>query len=115
MKQTVHRGPNYNPVFAEYVSSVSFQISLTRNMILKLFSIKNDEWNVYRAAGIADASCVSANAVIRRGLAHAPDPQYPGILELTEAGEHVYALLEISGQITPLVESYAKKETQADD
>lgn len=110
MKQVKNPGPRYNPVFAEYVSSVSFQISLTRNMIVKMVGIKTKSWDVFRMAGVADASCMSAGALIRRGLAHAPDPQWPGRLELTEAGEHVYSLLEISGQIQPLEEILTKKE-----
>lgn len=102
MKQVQNKGPRYNPVFAEYVSSVSFNVTLTRNMILKMVSIKTDALDVYRRAGVACACCVSADALLRRGLAWAPDPQKPGILELTEAGEHVYELLKISGQVQPL-------------
>ena len=108
MKQVAFKGPLYNPVFAEYVSSVSFQITLTRNMIMKMVGIKMNTWDVYRKAGVACASCISADALIRRGLAHAPNPKKQGILELTEAGEHVYELLKISGQVQPLEETLSE-------
>lgn len=110
MKQVQFKGPVYNPVFAEYVSSVSFQISLTRNMIMKMVGIKSGSWDVYRKAGVACASCVSADALLRRGLAYAPDPEKPGILRLTDAGDCVYKLLEISGQVQPLEEILTKEK-----
>jgi hypothetical protein len=70
-------------------------------MIIKLVAIKNGQQhaNLWRAAGVAEASVPAGWALEKRGLVRAPDARWPGLYELTEAGEHVYALLEIAGLV----------------
>lgn len=91
----------YDANFAGAVTSMAFSLNLSRNMILKLVAVKNGQHHVdlWRAAGFADATVPSGWALKKRGLVHSPDAKAPGLYELTEAGEHVYSLLEIAGLV----------------
>lgn len=102
-----------NHKFAAYVTSATFQLSLSRNMIIALTAIANDTWasgvDHYRTIGLVDGSHVAGASLSRRGLVHSPDPKWPGRYELTDAGRHTFELLKLAG----LVEQAQKEEGAA--
>ena len=59
--------------------------------------------DVYVAFGGFDTAVTSGRALLERGLVRAPDKQFPGNYELTDAGEHVVELLKIAGIIEKVV------------
>lgn len=100
-----------NQAFANAVTSTAFNLSLSRNMIMRLVEIKVRQpghfTDVFRAAGVTDSSYESGQALLRRGLVEAKNPRYPGHYTLTEAGELVHQLLIMAGLTKP-IEDYVK-------
>lgn len=54
----------------------------------------------------------SLSSLAKRGLVYASNPQFPGIYELTEAGEKTYDLLKIAG-LTEATENLIKAQENA--
>ena len=103
--------------FRDYVTSVSFNLQLSRAMISELaeianladFAIKDRRYDSGPAGRIRQLS-IAANGAVRdsvgtqralesRGLVYAPEPQWPGLLQPTEAGALVIDLLRLAGLI----------------
>ena len=88
-------------LFAAHVTQVAFNLSLSRNMVFVLEAISRGclaSANM-RAQGMIDTAVPSMGRLKARGLVWAPDPEWPGRCELTEAGKHVLALLRIAGLV----------------
>ena len=103
---TLKTNPKYSPAFAEATRPLAFSLSLSRNMIIGLTQVAVGAQFVdaYRKAGLPCASYTAFQALRVRGLVESYVPDMPGIVRLTEAGRHVYALLQISGHVTELAE-----------
>lgn len=91
-----------NARFASYVTQVAFNLSLSRNMVFVLDAIArgNLATSNMRQHGMIDTAVPSMRRLQERGLVYAADPEWPGRCRLTEAGEHVHALLCIAGLAT---------------
>lgn len=98
-----------NAKFANHVTQVAFNLSLSRNMVFVLDAIAHGSLasSNMRAAGMIDTAVPSMRRLEERGLVYAPDPQWPGRKLLTPAGEHVHALLVIAGLATAVCASEA--------
>lgn len=110
-KYAKHYGKKYDPQFASSVTSMAFSLNLSRNMIMKMVAIKNGQLqlDLWRMAGVPDACVPAGWSLEKRGLVWSPDANAPGLYRLTEAGEHVYALLEIAGLVSPLMAKIEKE------
>ena len=97
-----------NRLFAAHVTSTAFHLSLSKSMIGVLVDVAQytdnrvKAYSVMRALGMRDTWVGSARCLVDRGLIMSPDPEWPGRFVLTEAGEHVMALLQISGLVEPI-------------
>ena len=94
----------YNEKFANSVTTTAFDLRLSKNMAITLAAIATNSARLktkefYAAFNMVDRYVCNSKALKEKGLVYAPDPKYKGIVELTEAGEHVVALLEIAGII----------------
>lgn len=91
-----------NNRFANYVTQVAFNLSLSRNMVFVLDAIAHGTLasTNMRAHGMIDTAVPSMRRLEERGLVYAPDAEWPGRKVLTEAGAHVHALLVIAGLAT---------------
>jgi len=104
-----------NRLFAAHVTSTAFHLSLSRSMIGVLVDIANSQdarvksYSVMRALGLRDTWVGSARCLVDRGLIFSPDPEWPGRFNLTEAGEHVIALLQIAGLAEPIIQAIANE------
>lgn len=89
--------------FSAHVTQVAFGLSLSRGMVFVLDAIaRRDRSMNMRKAGMTDTTVPTMRRLIDRGLVFAPDPDWPGVCELTEAGRHVHALLVIAGLVADL-------------
>jgi len=94
-----------NRKFADYVTSVSFNLSLSKSMVIVLAQVytnthcmpKSREF--YTAFGCRDNYVQTVGCLQDRGLVYSPDAKYPGLVELTAAGKHVVELLKLAGLI----------------
>lgn len=95
-----------NSRFANYVTSMAFNISLSKAMIVVMAQIGSEvrkhDTSSFWAVGAPDTAVPSLRCLIERGLIYAPNPDLPGICVFTEAGKHVFELLKISGLIAQL-------------
>ena len=108
-----------NHKFAAHVTSVAFNLQLSRSQIIKLLSIAEREHDepgrhyrnrdIYRLMGVPDASCVSGRVLEDKGLVYAPDPQFPGFYVLTEPGKLVLQLLQMAGLIERIEQKIAAR------
>jgi hypothetical protein len=98
-----------NKQFADHVTSMAFNLSLSKSMIITLGHIATNTHcrgsGLYRAFGVADTYVPCVNRLLERGLVHSPDKELPGRVELTEPGELVVQLLRMAG----LLEKFDKK------
>lgn len=86
--------------FAGYVTSIAFQMSLSKSMVINLLDIANDKMRSREGIyiyGLRDNAVPSRACLEERGLIYAPDPEWPGRYMLSEAGKHVVELLKIAG------------------
>jgi len=86
-----------NHQFRQAVTAIAFNLTLSKQMIISLVSIAHGDrmrMDVFRHLGMVDCSCVSAKALEHRGLIVAPDTEFPGLYELTKAGELTLELLK---------------------
>ena len=93
-----------NSLFANHVTSASFSLSLSKTMIIVLVEIAEMKGKmrthcVLKANGIRSIWVPTVRCLEDRGLIFAPDKDWPGKFFLTEAGEHVLALLQIAGLV----------------
>jgi hypothetical protein len=93
-----------NERFATHVTSTTFHLSLSKGMIICLIAFANqrkpgDYGNVLRAAGLRDTFVGTARSLAERGLIEAPDKRWPGIYNLTRAGELTVSLLMEAGMV----------------
>ena len=93
---------NGNNRFANYVTQVAFNLSLSRNMVFVLDPIAHGTLasTNMRAHGMIDTAVPSMRRLEERGLVYATDAEWPGRRVLTDAGKHVHALLIIAGLAT---------------
>ena len=107
-----------NRLFASHVTSTAFSLSLSKSMIGVLVDISNCEdarsktYSVMRALGMRDTWVGSARCLVDRGLIIAPDPEWPGRFDLTDAGKHVVALLQIAGLAEPIIAAIAREKSK---
>jgi hypothetical protein len=100
-----------NERFAAHVTNIAFNLTLSKTMVVQLVATASGgdrRWELLRRLGMLPLELGANRALVSRGLAEAPDPEFPGMLILTEAGQHVLKLLEIAG----LVEAIARKEKE---
>ena len=100
--------PKINHKFAAYATSIAFNLTLSRPMVVQLAEIalrRDSVISFMRSLGMRDTAVGAMRQLERRGLCYAPDPEWPGCMKLTEAGEHVFKLLQIAGIIDPIAES----------
>ena len=105
-----------NARFANHVTSMAFNLSLLKAMILKMSMIGNEidhlSKSSWYAVGSPDIAVPACNALLSRGLVYAPDPRLPGVVEFTEAGKHVFELLKLAGlvmQAKEAINDYERK------
>lgn len=105
-----------NSRFSNYVTSMAFNLSLSKAMIVAMAQIANEAPKhcaaSYWAVGAPDTAIPAMRALQQRGLVYSPDPKWPGAMEFTDAGKHVFELLKIAGLITHLqnaVNEYRKE------
>ena len=97
-----------NEQFRHAVTSTAFILTLSKQMIIALVSIHSGDrskMDVFKLLGMVDSSYTSAAALKYRGLVIAPDPEFPGVFELTQAGELVLKLLGEAGLVHNIEES----------
>lgn len=73
---------------------------------------RSKTYSVMRALGMRDTWVGSARCLVDRGLIVAPDPQWPGVFNLTDAGKHVLALLQIAGLAEPIVTAIEREKVK---
>lgn len=89
-----------NPLFAQSVTSIAFNLILTKTMVVTLTDIASKGGaarDSFRAMGMSSNFCVGLRGLLERGLVVAPDPEWPGRCEMTEAGQAVFSLLKMAG------------------
>ena len=87
-----------NAKFADYATSIAFSVTLSKPQVVTLCDIANKAGHsYYMALGMRSTEVQSMAILKRRGLIHAPNEQWPGMCELTDAGKHVFSLLQIAG------------------
>lgn len=92
--------PVINPIFANHVTSIAFNLSLSKNMVVVLTDIASQgavRRDTFRALGMPSNFCNGLRGLLERGLVFAPDPQWPGRCEMTDAGKAVFSLLQMAG------------------
>lgn len=110
----------YNSRFAAHVTSVAFNLQLSKAQIIKLLSVAENsaeeagKYNVrkrdlYRLMGVPDSGCVSGRVLEDKGLVYAPDARYPGFYILTEPGRLVMQLLQIAGLVEKIEHQVARR------
>lgn len=106
-----------NNLFANHVTSASFSLSLSKTMIIVLVEIsemkgKMRDKCVLKANGIRSIWVPTVRCLEDRGLIFAPDKDWPGRFLITEAGEHVLALLQIAGLVVDAPAPAEKEKTE---
>lgn len=96
--------PEINHKFATHVTSIAFNLSLSKNMVVVMSDIASNAKrgltnDTFRALGIPSNFVGGIRGLLERGLVYAPDPKWPGICEFTEAGKAVFSLLQMAGII----------------
>ena len=87
-----------NRKFAEHVTGISLSLVLTKPMVVMLNDVANGcSHQSFKINGLTGIEVPTGRRLLERGLVFAPDPDFPGRYELTEAGQHVHALLQIAG------------------
>lgn len=98
-----------NQKFANHVTGIAFSLQLSKAQIIKLIEVagRNDApfTNLFRLNRAHDTSVVSGRVLEDKGLVFAPDPEFPGLYDLTEPGKLVFDLLKMAG----LVEQVERK------
>ena len=96
-----------NKAFRNYTTRISFSINLTRNQIYVLWEIANkrvsDRQRQQTFGLITDTFVPGAKWLCAHGfITHSNERVDQGLFpyQLTEAGEHVYALLVIAGLVS---------------
>lgn len=118
MPASKHATQQENKRFGDYVTSMAFNLSLSKAMILVLGQIATNTHctgrrDIYVAFGGHDTYVTSGRCLKDRGLIYSPDKEHPGLYELTEAGALVVELLRVAGLIQKIeaenVRIYGKK------
>lgn len=98
-----------NHKFAAHVTGIAFSLQLSRAQIIKLIEVAGRKdapyVNLFRLHRAHDTSVVSGRVLEEKGLVFAPDPEFPGLYDLTEPGKLVFELLKMAG----LVEQVERK------
>jgi len=92
--------PEINPIFAGHVTSIAFNLALSKNMVVVLTDIAREcgvKRDTFRVLGMRSNFCNGLQGLLDRGLVFAPDPKWPGRCEMTEAGQAVFSLLQMAG------------------
>lgn len=105
-----------NKIFAEYATRVSFNLTLSRNQAYVLCLIARQSIGKKRdITGFPDCFVPGAKGLVERGIVTWTDPSSMKpkwsrfSYELTEAGKHVYALLQIAGVASAIPETHFDK------
>lgn len=96
-----------NPTFANHVTSIAFSLSLSKNMVVVLTDIAAKQElhrDTFRLLGMPSNYVGGLRGLLERGLVYAPDPQWPGKCEMTEAGKAVFDLLQMAGIVQRIEE-----------
>lgn len=108
-----------NTKFRDSVTSLAFHLTLSKAMVVMLTNIADqchssrmvdgklkapdeefDNREQWLALGCARYDFVTTGRALEaRGLIHSPHERWPGIYELTEAGNHVFELLKLAGMV----------------
>lgn len=110
-----------NRKFAEHVTQVAFNLTLSRAMIVRLTQVAlgDREYRLFRHLGLTGVEVPVGHRLRERGLIVAPDHNEPGEYKLTEAGRLVFALLQEAGLIAPLekalVDAYPANRRKAQE
>lgn len=105
-----------NKAFAEYATRVSFNLTLSRNQAYVLCLVARQSIGKKRdITGFPDMFVPGVKGLQERGLLAWTDPstmkpkwsRFP--YELTDAGKHVYALLQMAGVASAIPESHFDK------
>lgn len=89
-----------NSQFASHVTSIAFNLSLSKNMVVVMTDIASQEQvtrNTFSALGMPSNFVGGIRGLLERGLVYAPDPTWPGSCEFTDAGKAVFELLQMAG------------------
>jgi len=104
--------PDINHKFATHVTSIAFNLSLTKSMVLTLTDIASGnqvQRNTFRALGMPCKFVSGLRGLLERGLVFSPDPEWPGKCEMTEAGTAVFALLQMAGIVQQIETKVAER------
>ena len=109
--------PVFNPVFADYAQRIAFNLTLSRNQITSLAMVaiydKGVQWPGDRSRQNPDLFIPGVRGLESRGLiehnkawalsaAEQVNADLSWVFRLTQAGEHVHALLKIAGVLPQL-------------
>ena len=89
-----------NKTFKRHVTGASFHLTLSKSMIFHLMIIAKEQADTRKDlidAGLTDTTVPTRCRLKARGLIVSTDPDYPGIYELTRAGELMVELLKEAG------------------
>ncbi len=109
-----------NLKFAQHVTSIAFNLQLSRPQIIKLVDVatrpKSENGGIftgrrdlYRILGVPDASVQAGRILEEKGLVFAPNPKYPGLYDLTEPGKLVFQLLQMAGLVQRIEDKAAER------
>lgn len=89
---------NPDKQFREHVTSIGFNLTLSKAMIIVLVDIKHGpSHQALGKMGMTGREVPTMNSLQRRGLVWSPDPKHPGRMALTDAGKCVYDMLKVAG------------------
>lgn len=106
--------PTINPLFASHVTSIAFNLSLTKNMVVVLTDIASRgqvHRDTFRTMGMPCGFSTGLRGLLDRGLVFAPDPKWPGKCEFTEPGKAVFALLQMAGLVQRIEDKIAERKS----
>lgn len=103
--------PSLNPKFAESCTNVAFNLQLSKAQVVMMVQVARGSYlpDLYRILGMHSVAVGAGRNLESRGMIYAPDPEFPGKYKFTEAGKHVFALLQIAG-LVQRIESKVKTE-----
>ena len=103
-----------NHQFANSVTSIAFNLSLTKNQVVVMSDLASRgaiTRDTFRALGMPSNFVGGLRGLKERGLVYAPDPEWPGICEFTEAGKAVFALLQMAGLIQRIDDKITERQS----
>jgi hypothetical protein len=105
-----------NPKFAEACTNIALNLQLSKAQVVMMVQVATRSTylpDLYRILGMHSVGVGAGRNLESRGLIYAPDPEWPGLYKLTEAGEHVFALLQIAGLVQRITDKIPQEEKVA--